>query len=206
VAVLAVLLLVLHLPLPLAVALAAGIYLGLALLRLPSPTWPGAAWRSLPWETWGNQEDGDIRDARPEEQTYAAAFAHAQSIRALVPRIAKPPVRDQIGFILDRVDQILTAMGDDQDLSQAPVLDAYLLEPLLDLLSTYLRLAGRGVQSGGEALERIESHDLPLILKAVDDFYERLHSRQLIDLAAKSDVIAFNLESVRAMMRRRATP
>ncbi len=166
------------------------------------PIVPGDAnW--WPWKQW---PANDIREATREEQTYAAAFARAQTLRALTARIAKPAVHNQVNLIVSRVDLILRAMADDGDFSQIPVLDSCLLEPLRELLSTYLLLAERGVQSAGEVLARIESHDLPLILEAVDDFYERLHSRQLTDLAAMSELIEFNLESVRAMMRRRTTP
>ena len=145
----------------------------------------------------------DIREATPEERVYATAFARVQALRAITARITQPAVHDQVARILDRIDSILKAMADDRDLSQVSVLDSCLVEPLHDLLKIYLRLAERRIQSAGEVLAHIESHDLPLIRDAVDDFYERLHSRHLTDLAAMSELIKFNLESVRAMLRGR---
>lgn len=206
---LAVLVLVLRLHPLLAAVLAVAIYLGASFLRLPSPSMPPAPWDAVGrrWGRWqGQWTAGDTQEATAEERAHAAAFARARDLRALAPRIAKPAVRDLVGRILDWVDRILAAMTEDQDLGQIPGLDTCLLEPLHDLLSTYLRLAQREVVSAGDVLARIESHDLPLILEAVEDVYERLHGRHLTDLATMSELMALNLESVRAMTRRRAAP
>lgn len=199
---LAFLVLVLRLHLLLAAVLAVATYAGWSLLRMPALSLPVSPWDDIPgpWNRW---PANDIREATPEERAYAAAFARAKALRALMARVAKPAVQHQVGLILDRVDRILAAMAEDQDLSQIPLLDSCLLSPLHELLSTYLRLAEREIRSAGDGLKRIESHDLPLILDAVDDFYERLHSGQLTDLATMSELIEFNLESVRAMMRGR---
>ena len=188
-----------------AVALAVATYFGVLFLRDPASPWPATPWAPVGrwWRQW---PANDIREATPDERTYAAAFARALDLRALTPRIVDPAVRTQMDRILVRVDQILTAMADDRDMSKIPVFDACLLEPLHELLAAYVRLVERGVQSGGDVLAWTESHDLPLILEALDDFFERLHSRHLTDLATMSELIELNLESVRAMMRRRATP
>jgi hypothetical protein len=173
----------------LAIPLAVATYLGAGLLR---PR---------------RQPGGAVSDeARQQRLAYQAALANASAIRALVPRIAKPAVREQVGRILDRIDRSLRVMCDDGDLAAASVLDDRLLEPFKALLAEYVRLASRGVRSADALLERIETHRLPQIEQAIDAFYERLHRRQVIDLATLGEVIELNVESIRATPPRRVTP
>ena len=170
----------------LAVPLAVTAYLGVELLRprrgrLPAPT---------------------ADETRQQRRAYQAALANAGAIRALAPRIAEPVVRQRVGRIVDRIDQTLTVMRLDGTLAAAPVLNDHLLEPCLALLTEYVRLASRGVTSAEPLLEKTETHDLPLIERAADDFYELLHRAHVVDLATLGDVLELNLESIRATPRR----
>jgi hypothetical protein len=185
----------------LAVPLAVSTYLGIALLRRSRPAWSArirGGWPLARGQGATAEEIADLGD-------YEAAVASVASIRTLATEVAKPPVRAQVERVLDRADRILAVIRLDGKLDRAAVFNDPLLELFRSILAEYVVLSTRGIRSAGELLEKIETNDLPLIERAVDDFYEQLHRREMIDLATLSDVLELNLDSIRATTPRRVT-
>lgn len=176
----------LGLSLSLAIPLAMATYVGLQLIR--------------PWRV----EVDD--DARRQRLAYQAALANSVAIRALQRQIVKPAAREQVGRILNRTALVLAVMREDGSLAAAPLFNDRLLTPFCALLTEYVRLSKRGVTSADELLEQTESRDLPLIERAVDVFYERLHRSHVVDLATLREMLEVNLESVTVTSSRRFMP
>lgn len=190
-----------------AIPLAVVTYVGIDLF--PGIWWlrPDGNWRGRPGRDGDGWPANDIRSATPEEIAYLRAYedaaANLAAIDELAQEIAKPTVREQLGRILDQTERLLDAMREDGNLAAAPLLDDHVLQPTLALLAEYVRLAGRDVQSAAELLARTETHDLPLIEQALDDFYEKLHRGHVVDLATLGEVLEFNLESITTTSFRR---
>lgn len=174
----------------LAVLLAGAVYLGLALL--------------LPRRTRRPLEPDD--DLRQQQLAFQAAVANLVAIRTLALRIAKPEVLLQVDRIADRTGRVLAVMREDRNLTAASVFNGQLVEPFRAILTRYILLANREVKSAEAELERIETHGLPTIERAVDAFYEKLHRAHVVDLATLREVLEFNLESIDATSPRRFTP
>jgi hypothetical protein len=137
---------------------------------------------------------------------YEAAIRHLESVRRLEPHVARPEVRARVRNIVNRVEQVLAVMEEDHMLAAATPFNERLVEPFAVLLDEYVRLSGRRVRSAERLLERAESHDLPLIERAVDTFYERLHRSTLVDLATHRDLLELNIESLDTISLRRPAP
>jgi hypothetical protein len=151
-------------------------------------------------------EDEIVDEADSQQVALEAALANAMVLDSLQRRIPKPEVREQVGRILDRSAQVLAVIQEDGTLAAAPLFNDYLLTPVRALLTEYVRLSGRGISSAGALLEKTEKHDLPLIERAIDTFYERLHRSHVIDLAILGEVLELNLESIGTTSSRRFTP
>jgi len=208
-AVLVVLVFVLRLNPILAVLLSLAVFGGLSLLSLAGAALPRSRRRRRwqgPFGGSGGANRDEIADQASDEAAYEAARLDAAAIGALAAQVANPATRAQLDRILERTGQILAAMRADEDVTEAPVLDSLILEPLRALLTTYVRISARDIRGAKDLLVKIEDVDLPRIEQAVTEFYERLHQRQVIDLATLSDMLEINLESARATMRRRKTP
>ncbi len=152
------------------------------------------------------KQDETIDAARRQHLVYQAALANTATIRALMPRITKPAVREQVGSILNRSTRVLLVMREDRNLVAVPLFNEQLLEPFRSLMIEYVRLSGREIRSAEEVLEKIETRDLPMVEQAVDAFYERLHRAHVVDLATLGEVLEFNLESMTATPSRRVKP
>jgi hypothetical protein len=147
---------------------------------------------------------GGFSDRRRHESAYVTAVSNTAAIRALLPSVSDPAVRDQIGRILVRCDRILKAIDEDKNLAAAPLFNERLLEPFIAFLTNYVRLAKRNVKSAGDLLAKAESHDLPMFERAADDFFERLHRALVVDLATLADILELNLESMDTSTMRRS--
>jgi DNA-binding CsgD family transcriptional regulator len=169
----------LDLTLWLAIPLAIATYVGVALLR------PGR-----------ERQDATSDEADPVHLAYEVACTNTAALRALEQRVAKPAVREQVGRIVDRIDQILVAMREDGNLAAVPLFNDRLLEPLGSLLTEYVRLASRGIKSAEGLIDKTETHDLPMIEQAVDAFCEQLNRAHVVDLEALGGVLDLNLRSI----------
>lgn len=150
--------------------------------------------------------DAPIDEAHRQRLAYQAARDNTEAIRALQPRIANPAVREQVGRILDQATRVLAVIREDDNLAVAPLFNDHVLAPARALLTEYVRLLNRGVSSAGDLLDKAETHDLPLIERAIDTFYERLHRSHVVDLATLSEVLELNLETITTASSRRFTP
>lgn len=169
----------LHLPLWAGIPLAVAVYAAVTLLR------PRAA------EDAAADAEGQAALA-----AYKEALTRAQEIRLSAGRIGKPAVKAEALAFCDRADQVLAAIQADDNLPAAPIFLDRLLNPTRELVDDYVRLAARAVPGSEAALIRSETHDLPLVRKAADSFYEQLHRDSLVDLAALSETLEFNLDNV----------
>jgi hypothetical protein len=172
----------------LAIPIAIATYAGIALLRPRT------------------NDDEALNEAHLQHLAYQAALANAEAIGALQPRIANPAVREQVGRILDRIAQVQAVMGEDDNLAAAPLFNDHLLTPARALLTEYVRLSNRGISSAGDLLEKIETHDLPRIERAIVTFYERLHRSHVVDLATLGEVLELNLDHIATTSYRRLAP
>jgi hypothetical protein len=148
--------------------------------------------------------DETIDESHSRQRAYETAIDHLGSIRKQESQIANEAVRIQVGRIADMSDRILVAMWEDQNLTAAPLFDSQLLAPFDALLTQYVRLSNRGVRSADEVLRKAESHDLPMIERAAEVFYEKLHRANMVDMATLGDVLELNLESISTLPLRRS--
>jgi hypothetical protein len=187
-AVLFLVLLVAGLSIPIAIVLAILAYVGIVLVRPQSAARKG---------------DSPAEAAEKEQLAYQTSVAKVAAIRELATRIQKEGTRDLVVRIADQSDRILAAMKEDNNFTAAPLFLEQLLEPTEALLETYVRLSTRGVKAADELLARNESQDLPMIERAARTFFEKMHRDSIVDLAALSDVLEFNLENMTPVMPRR---
>jgi hypothetical protein len=152
------------------------------------------------------EHDATVDETHRQHLAFQAALANVEVIRALQLRIAEPSAREQVGRILDRIEQVLAVMREDGNLVAAPLFNDRLLAPARALLTEYVRLSNRGITSAGDLLEKTETHDLPRIERAIETFYERLHRWHVVDLATLGEVLELNLESIATTSSRRFMP
>lgn len=174
----------------LAIPFAIAAYLGVRLLRPPLRTADidqarelREAWRSL------EQAKGDL-----------------QAIRQMVPRITSPEVRQTVRRIVDSAERLLVAIQEDEALPVAKPFAERITTPCAALLTEYIRLSGRGVVSAVPVLARIEQYDFELIQQEINQLYEEIHRRQVIDLAVQSEMIELNREISERSTPRRIGP
>lgn len=149
----------------------------------------------------------DTKEQITERATiaYQTSLTKAAQIRSLATRIQKDAPRETTLHIADQADRILAAMKEDGNLTAAPLFLEQLLEPTDELLENYVRLSTRGVTAANELLTRNETQDLPMIEQAARNFFEKMHRDSIVDLAALSEVLEFNLETMTPVTPRRST-
>jgi hypothetical protein len=170
-----------------AILLAAAVYIGMVLARPQLEPAP---------------------DASGEEHRVAfeSARRNLDAVRRLEPRVGKADVRAQVERIANRAGQVLAVIEEDRMFAAAGPLNERLVEPFAVMLDEYVRLSGRGLRSAQPLLERTESHDLPMLERAFDTYYERLHRGKLVDLATHAEMLEINVESLDRISPRRSAP
>jgi hypothetical protein len=154
---------------------------------------------------WPRRDGFEAPDARRQQRAFQAALANAAAIRGLQAWIVDPLARDQVGRIVERADQVLAVMCEDNDLTAAPLFSDHLLTPTRSLLMEYVRLSKRGISDAGDLLEKTETQYLPRIERSIDTFYERLHRSHVVDLATFGEVLELNLDRISTTSSRRLT-
>jgi hypothetical protein len=154
---------------------------------------------------WPRGNGNEANEAQRQQRAFQAALANAEAIRVLQPCIAKPSARYLVGRILERTDQVLAVMREDNNLTAAPLFNDHLLSPTRSLVKEYVRLSKRGISGASDLLEKIETQTLPHIERTIDTFYERLHRSHVVDLATFDDVLDLNLERIATTSSRRLT-
>lgn len=114
-----------------------------------------------------------------------------EAMRTSAARIPSDDVRGQAFRVCDRADAILLALaepGRDELLAHEFV--EQVLAPADTLFANYARLSERRIASAGSALRRVETNDLPVLERTLDDIHERLHQDDLVSLEVASEMLS----------------
>lgn len=117
----------------------------------------------------------------------------ANRMRRSLGGIRDGQIRTRATHLVDDADRILASLRDRGDRTLAATFNERYLTPAETILSRYTRLQALDLTTGRDALDRVESHDLPLLQKRYDEFYEQVHRGDLIDLEVASEMLAFEL-------------
>jgi hypothetical protein len=151
-------------------------YAGLRLL----PRRRGQSAERTGWQT------GDLS----ERSAYARCLALRQEIDALSGRVEDAQARDSFRRIISRIDEINGAIAEDGKYGAARTL-LELVGPTHELLVGYLKVRGRGLESG-EMRERVRTN-LDTLGNAYDRFWVRLNRDAVVNLEALGEAIEFTL-------------
>lgn len=130
-------------------------------------------------------------NGRPEMPSLIASGNLAvATMRMDARQITKPSVQAQALRICDRADAALKALGEpDRDVPLAREFVEQVLPAAQTVFTSYVRLSERQIASAQPALARVETNDLPLIERTLDDIYQQLHQRDVISLEVASEML-----------------
>jgi hypothetical protein len=116
------------------------------------------------------------------------------ALRRIAIGIENPSARAQTMRICATADNILAALAEEgrETRLAREFLDQY-LAPARTIVGQYARLSTRNVPAAQPALERVETHDLPLIERRMGELYERIHRGDVIDLQVASEMLELGL-------------
>lgn len=115
-------------------------------------------------------------------------------MRRSARRIPNQDVRQQALALCASADQVLAVIEEKPE--ESALADDFLnryLVPANAILSDYSRLANRNVASARPTLEKVESHDIPLLSTRIDELYDRLHRGNLIDLEVAREMLSLDI-------------
>lgn len=133
--------------------------------------------------------DPDLRDV------LASGREQAARMRRSLEGINDREVRLRVTNLVDDADRILVSLRDRGDVVLARTFNDRYLAPASTILTRYARLVSRDLTTARPVLDRVETHDLPLLQKRYGEFYEQVHRGDLIDLEVASEMLAFELEA-----------
>lgn len=117
--------------------------------------------------------------------------ASVQSMRGSARQISTESVREQSLGVCDRADAILAALTEpDRDELLAHEFVEQVLAPANTLFANYVRLSNRQITSAEPALRRVETNDLPLLERRLNEIHERLHQDDLVSLEVASEMLS----------------
>jgi hypothetical protein len=136
----------------------------------------------------------------------ARGIDQVAGLRRTALNISQPAARAQVLRICATADNILAVLAEEgrEPRIAHEFLDRY-LTPATTIVTQYARLSSRGVASAHEALDHVETHDLPLIEEKMGELYERIHRGDVIDLQVASEMLEMGLMD-RSPMKDRSTP
>lgn len=133
--------------------------------------------------------------ADPElAEVLATGREQAARMRRTLGGINDREIRLRVTNLVDDADRILGSLRDRGDTVLAHTFNDRYLAPTTTILTRYTRLASRDLTSARPVLDRVETHDLPLLQRRYDEFYEQVHRGDLIDLQVASEMLAFELD------------
>ncbi len=133
--------------------------------------------------------------ADPElAEVLATGREQAARMRRTLGGINDREIRLRVTNLVDDADRILGSLRDRGDTVLAHTFSDRYLAPATTILTRYARLVSRGLTSARPVLDRVETHDLPLLQRRYDEFYEQVHRGDLIDLEVASEMLAFELD------------
>ncbi len=118
----------------------------------------------------------------------------AARMRRTLGGINDREIRLLVANLVDDADRILGSLRDRGDTVLARTFNDRYLAPATTILTRYARLVSRGLTSARPVLDRVETHDLPLLQRRYDEFYEQVHRGDLIDLEVASEMLSFELD------------
>ena len=127
-------------------------------------------------------------------EVLARGREQAARMRRTIGAINDREIRLRVTNLVDDADRILGSLRDRGDTVLAHTFNDRYLAPTTTLLTRYARLVSRGLTSARPMLDRVETHDLPLLQRRYDEFYEQVHRGDLIDLEVASEMLAFELD------------
>ena len=105
-------------------------------------------------------------------------------------QISKPEVQQQALRICARADEILKVLAEPgRDVQLGREFVDQVLPTAQTVFGSYARLSGRNISSAQAALARVETNDLPLIERTLDDIYQQLHRHDVISLEVASEML-----------------
>lgn len=159
-------------------------------------------------DAWEDRKTQELIDKQRRTVTQASKQKSGSSGRAEMPsliasgnlavatmridarQIAKPGVQAQALRICDRADATLRALGEpDRDVPLAREFVERVLPAAQTVFTSYVRLSERQIASAQLALTRVETNDLPLIERTLDDIYQQLHRHDVISLEVASEML-----------------
>jgi hypothetical protein len=116
------------------------------------------------------------------------------SMRRSARQIPKPAVRTRALDVCAAADRVLSAMGDNpEEVVLARDFVSRYLTPAHTILQDYSRLASRKIAAAEPTLERVESHDLPLLEEKLNEVHDRLHRGSIIDLQVAREMLSLDV-------------
>lgn len=151
---------------------------------------------------WGEARTAGQRGAAGDEvadpelrEALTRGREQAARMRRTLAGINDRNVRLRVTNLVDDADRILGSLRDRGDTVLTRTFNDRYLAPATTILTRYTRLVSRDLTSARPVLDRVETHDLPLLQRKYDEFYEQVHRGDLIDLEVASEMLAFELEA-----------
>jgi hypothetical protein len=136
-----------------------------------------------------------VTNTPPSAVSIDTVEKRVQRLWRIARQLPDGPVRDQAFRVCAAADRVAEVMAADRiDAQTVAWFDDRLLAPAESLLSGYLRLSSRGIESADTTLRRIEEQNLPQIETRLDALYDQLHRGDVIDLTVASEMLDLQLE------------
>lgn len=116
--------------------------------------------------------------------------ASVANLRKQAELMTKPGVRAEAERICDRASQVLRVLAEPgRDTQLASEFVEQVLAPATVVFTNYVRLSERQIASAQPALDRVETHDLPIIERTLEDLNQRLHRSDIVSLEVASEML-----------------
>lgn len=126
--------------------------------------------------------------------------ASVANLREQAELIIKPEIRAKAEHICERASQILLALAEPgRDIHLAHEFVYQVLDPATTVFTSYVRLSERQIAGAQPALDRVETHDLPIIERTLEDLNQRLHFSDIVSLEVASEMLDLGRVSAEAI-------
>lgn len=170
-----------------------------ATIGAPVLLYVGLRWGVAPLSARDDADDGFEEPAHArmsDVEILKLCQRKAVTMRQLGQEIANPEVRRLANDLAEQADAILGAAAEDGKLNACRTYLELILDPAEDRLTWYRRMSRRNVAAAQPRLAGIEQEELPLLLDASHQFYEKLHEIDMREADALGEVLRFNLEGL----------
>lgn len=162
-------------------------------------------------DSWEQRRAEEIRTRRsgPSPSSSAPASmrrliksgeASVANLRKQADLMTKPDIRAEAERICDRASQILRVLAEPgRDAQLASEFVEQVLSPATVVFTSYVRLSERQIAGAQPALDRVETHDLPIIERTLEDLNQRLHRSDIVSLEVASEMLDLGRVSAEAV-------